>query len=351
VFNGGFSRGEGSVKIESDNIIPLGDYDFSIITRYPHLTTNVRGMEDLAKKFGIDHIDATELWWALLPFVDKRIFWYEMKFGSRVIFGNEKILSLIPIKSPKEIDLHEGISLMFNRLAGMLRWFDPEFLLTRPSKSKKERLVFEAIKGILACGDSLLILKRLYHYSYQHRLRTLRAIQKDHYLSTVSPGLVDDFEKATCFKLSPRFDEYHDPLEVWFVSRKHLLDTIIYYWQRYTRHKVKYLADFPYTFLRNSRPRFLDYMMYNHAMIKRLGSWKTALQINRSYADIARSTLFYLALSIERENINRRFLDYASSLIKTIIPAGKKLAGANNLAGKWRCVRDLADLAWSFSRK
>jgi len=274
VLHGGFARGEGSVKIESNRITPLGDYDFLIVTRYLHRAASAVGMDDVAKRLGIDHIDVEKLWWALLPFAGKRIFWYDLKFGGRVIFGDEKVLRLIPIKSSKEIDLQEGIGLMFNRLEGMLRRFDPEFLSTRPSKSEKERLVLEPIKGILACGDSLLVLRHMYHYSYQHRLSTLKAIHKDRDLSSVSPGLVDDFEKATCFKLSPHFDEYQDPLELWFVARKHLLNTIVYYWQRYTRHRIENLADFPHIFLKNSRLAFLDYLTYNHSMIKRLGSWK-----------------------------------------------------------------------------
>jgi hypothetical protein len=240
---------------------------------------------------------------------------------------------------------------MFNRLAGILRWFDPELVRTTPDRKMGERIVFEAVKGILACGDSILLLHRMYHYSYRHRLDALKRVQERYDISGISPGLLRDFEAATLFKLSPSFDKYLRPLDVWFAARDHLLNTIWHYWQKCAGHRASTREDFPRMLLELSRASLMDYLGYNHSMIRRLGSLKAMFKLRSSYADIVRSSLFCLALAIKQDRVDESFLEHASSVIRTIVPVSAGSGSASDLGEKWRYIRDRTDLAWSFCRK
>jgi len=349
---GGYSKGEGSIATEDGKVTPLGDYDLMVITRSPHLKPIRTQYDDLARRFGIDHIDISSYWIGLLPHVGKRIFWYELKFGSRVLFGNKEALQSIPILGPEEIELNEGISLMFNRLDGLLRYFDPGSRSGAPTRQAERMLIFEAVKGILACGDSFLILRRKYHYSYRMRLNALKTIASKDFPAFMrgNPRFMSDFEAATRFKLQPGFSKVRDPVGLWRTALQYLLRTIPYYWQAWIGPRDCGSPDFPARLLSRSRFRPADYLAYNLFSGARVRSFRTLLRFDRSFSDVVRASLFLLAQSIN-DDIASAEVDRAIGLVSSIMPLGKASVRSLSPREKWLFARDLIDLAWASSRR
>lgn len=352
VLMGGFSRGEGSVVKEAGRVVPLGDYDLLAITRRPHPVGTRLMAARLAPSFGIDHIDLGMFWYGLLPFVGKRIYWYELKFGSRLLFGDGRVLRRIPIRGASEIDPYEGLRLMFNRLQGMLRDFDPRFLAEPPPLSLRRRLVFESIKGVLACGDALLILRGMYHYSYRQRLLNLKRLASRSPRSLKFNGeLLRDFEEATRLKLQPAFADSDCFPRVWFAARDHLLDAIRHCWEAYSGHTADGSASFPHVFLRNSAFKLLDYLMYSRSAIVESGLSRALFRLDVSPSDVIRAALYSLASSVRPNGIDEEALNEALRLAAHMAPHARKTLRARSPIAQWLDARDIVGRAWSISRK
>jgi hypothetical protein len=92
-----------------------GDYDFLLVTKYPHISADLPDLELLRRKFRLQyHIEGHTFWKFNLRLAGKRIYWYETKFGSKVVYGNSEVLNVIPINNSADIDIRDGFSLLFN---------------------------------------------------------------------------------------------------------------------------------------------------------------------------------------------------------------------------------------------
>ena len=357
---GGYGRGEGSV-LHKKEVIPLGDYDFLLVSNLPHAGISIAGIENLQRKFSVQyHVGVNHIWRFLLPFLDRRIYWYEAKFGSALLFGDEKGLDRIPIQGSKDIDLREGISLMSNRLMGSLRVFDPRFCRHPANQEQNNHLVFQSVKAILASGDALLLLSGNYHFSYEERCRRFMKSYKNDFPEFVigNPALKADYEKATLFKLKPDFEMYPDPVKLWFKANRHLLQTLFFYTakvgleisltSRSTQDELTALSSY---LLQSSGPYLLDYLIFNRNMIRHLKSGKAILKVKQSFSAITRAALCDLALSIDEDGeINQAILDKALIRIGGVISLPKPVFKEQDPFEKWKCVRNSTLLAWKLSR-
>jgi hypothetical protein len=357
---GGYARGEGSVIVTSKGLIPLGDYDFLMVTKYPHLSLNFPELELLRRKFRVQyHIEVGNTWKLRLPFVDKQIYWYEVKFGSKLVYGNPSVLSAIPIGSSLDINLKEGFRLMFNRLMGMLRVFDPSFVEHDPTEEQKEHLIFQSVKGILACGESLLLLNGVYHYSYRKRLKKLSECFEEccSEFACIDFSFKEDFEKASRFKLSPSYDMYNDPVKLWFSARRHLLQTLVFFLAKTGQVKnINVLKkhpfeQFPTYFLSCSKPRLLDYLMFNRTAVTAFKSFKGVLNVSYAFSDIVRLAIYYLALSISGDRcVDSYLLQKSLKTLESIYPVHVKTDGSN-LKRSWKDAENAIFSAWQCSRQ
>lgn len=346
---GGYSRGEGSVAREHDGIIPLGDYDFMIITQSPAAMFRKEiPLDDLAKKFGIGHLDVSTYWQALLPYVPKRIFWYELKFGSKAVFGNPRVLDTIPLDGPKDIILSEGISLMFNRLDGLLRNFHPTYFMRPPSRLKRRIFIFETMKAILACGDSLLVLSHKYHYSYRQRVEILReTILLDHKdFLVANPKFMQEYEEATNFKLAPEFEKIKEPVNLWLTAHDYLINGVIYYLKKWTGFEADQNR-FPEVLLSLSKFGLRDFLSYNFLSGRKTKPIRTLFQVRRSFSDIVRASLFLLACSVKEGGIDPDPVDRATDILSEISNLDKRNTKDLDTFQKWVLVRDTTDRAWA----
>lgn len=355
---GGYARGEGSALLENGKVIPLGDYDFLAVTGLPHLNSHFPWLETMGREFRVQyHIGVDTIWKPLLPFLGKRIYWYEAKFGGRRLFGDEHALDVIPVSEGGEIDLTEGPSLMFNRLMGLLLVFDPELVKSSMCREEQQHLIFQSVKVILSCGESLLLLAHKYHFSYEERSRRLSKILDNHFdeMLKADPSIKDDYQKATLFKLSPDFEMYRDPVRLWFTARQHAVETLLFYVKKTnpeTNASKAGYDDFPNLPLSINKPQVLDFVKFNWNAIRHLRSLKGLKNVGTSYSDVVRTSIYYLALSIsETGDICEESLDKAMRQIECVLPTRQCISQETNLQKKWRYVRNAVHLAWTLARQ
>ena len=190
---GSFGRGEGSVLIINDKIFSINDYDLVIITKnYNDL--NLKNLRtDLARILNIRQVDISSYSLKEISKIKYSMFSYDLKYASKIIYGNLNILDLIPSMNSKKMPLIEGIRPLFLFLSSLLHSY------TSNRQLNNNQLFWncqQISKSILALSTAMLIFDRNYHPSYEERYELFKEIYKD-----------DKFKNlvswATEFKLEP----------------------------------------------------------------------------------------------------------------------------------------------------
>jgi len=190
---GGFGRGEGSIFLNNNgDIIALNDYDLLILSENQIDKNKLKTIgNELAKKIGIDAVDIGWMHPDTLKKLRPTIINYELKYGSRVVYGNKHILDDAPDFSPTDIPRSEALILMFNRIAGILG--ETSIKSTNQNASllhDERRLRIQIYKALIACGDVLLIFKRLYHHLYIERRKLFKELNCSFLLSSYEKEII-----------------------------------------------------------------------------------------------------------------------------------------------------------------
>jgi predicted nucleotidyltransferase len=201
VLLGGYGRGEGSPLIgPGDEELPFNDYDLIVVTNSldPQLKRELKTLEkSLSDEIGLP-VDLYPYLASALPKCEFSLLNYEMKYGHRVIRGDQKILDAMPNYAHDAIPLSEGTRLLINRGKLLL---DIKQRLVRPeslSKEERHRFLKFMFKVDLAFGDCALLLRGAYDLSYIVKRRRLPEIN----LSGLddSRAFVSAYSRAIDFK-------------------------------------------------------------------------------------------------------------------------------------------------------
>lgn len=201
VLLGGYGRGEGSPCISPNGEeLPFNDYDLIVVTDSldPLLKRALKTMEKtLSEKIALP-VDLYPYLASALPKCEFSLLNYEMKYGHRVIRGNEKILAAMPAYPHDAIPLSEGTRLLMNRGKLLL---DIKRRLARPeilTREERQRFIKFLFKADLAFGDCALLLREAYDLSYVIKRHRLPEID----LSGLSDprALVSAYSRAIDFK-------------------------------------------------------------------------------------------------------------------------------------------------------
>jgi len=222
---GSFGRGEAMVNLNGRELKFISDCDIIVISnKYISRKTMEKVSFEIAQKTGLETgISGIEL---SIYFMLSRIFpkiWepsidnYEMKYGSRVVYG-EDCLQKIPDFKPEDIPLWEGIRLILNRMIESLKSFSTGYLSTSASKEKERNLIFWINKIILACQDALLISIKKYHHSYKIRNDIFQEVFPAYFreLSRELPQFFSLTLQATKCRLNPDEPYSGNILDLWF---------------------------------------------------------------------------------------------------------------------------------------
>ena len=222
---GSFGRGEATVVLDDGKLEYLSDCDVIIISnRLLSKKASERLASELTRETGLEvGISGIEL---SISFMLSRIFpgiWkpsidsYEMKYGSRVIYG-ENYLDRIPDFKPEDIPAWEGIRLLLNRMMESLKSFSIDYLGANPAEKEQSKLSPWIGKIILACQDALLLSIQRYHHSYRIRNELLHKTFPEHFndLADECPQFLPLTLQAIRYRLNPDEPYSENTLGLWF---------------------------------------------------------------------------------------------------------------------------------------
>ncbi len=169
---GGFGRGEGTVINNGHKVKPVNDYDFLIVSNKIQIDAKKLGNQ-IANVLGMELVDVGIISPDKLSQLPISQWAYDLKYGSRVIFGDQNLLQLIPEFSPERIPIWEAIKLLCNRMAGILGSlrYNEESRFLAIENLRWFRVQIDHM--LIACGDASLMLSSNYHHLYQERLKRL----------------------------------------------------------------------------------------------------------------------------------------------------------------------------------
>ena len=172
ILYGGYGRNEGSMIKDGDRYIPYNDYDLLIIINNKIQNNALLQLKTkLAKDLSIRWIDISQKSSAELNKLSPSIFNYDLKYASRVIYGDDSVLNLIPSIKSSTLSLVEGEVLFITRLWTFLGCLDVNGFNIDRSDDEVRFFRNQMAKGVLAIVDILLIQKKAYHTSYKQRVQ------------------------------------------------------------------------------------------------------------------------------------------------------------------------------------
>lgn len=279
---GGFGRGEGSVKIEKDEVTPLNDFDLYAIAEKKVSEKKINQIaRRIEKKLGSKgyslekfspfdfYIDLRVLTLDQLGAVLPLIKYYEMKHASYVI-GGEDVRDIIPDFKTEDIPFSEGVRFLFNRMSHILEWRPLHF--GEVPEWQRQTLSFAITKVYLEIVTALSLIGGFYAPTYIERLKGFKKDYRRTFpgLAAKFPKLADDVEFFTNLKLEFDLEAMKDLESEWFRARTYILETSLFYCQKC--FGVRNWEDF----LERTSKKYLQ--PYLKVMIKR----KTGLKVGKA---------------------------------------------------------------------
>lgn len=221
VLIGGYGRGEGTPFIHPDGSqSPFNDYDLVVVVE--KLNRSVRekfqSMEkQLSEELGLP-VDLYPCRRTALPKCEFSLLNYEMKYGHKVVWGDEDILDAMPDYPHNGIPLSEGTRLLLNR--GKLLLDIKQRLAGPEPLTEEERIRFIKFihKVLLAFGDCALLAAGQYDVSYAVKKMRFPAIgycpDRDFivngYLKAIELKAWADFQAFTDYDVAREYQTVRD---------------------------------------------------------------------------------------------------------------------------------------------
>ncbi len=248
---GGFGKGEGSLQFIDGKPVPYNDFDLYVVTKnklsdkkLDRISMNASkkiGMGGLEiayfPKEGYDstkyfHVDVRCIPYNYLKKLMKIQRYYELKYGSQIIYGDEKVLNKIKSINPEDINVSEGLRNLFNKMHTMLLGMQKEY-----NEEERKIKVFWSYKCYISICEALLILDKKFAPFSSERSKLFSEIYKKSFpdLAKELPDLPEKVRIATNFKLRPDFDI--DAEHLWNQALRDILNVFEYYLKKISNKK------------------------------------------------------------------------------------------------------------------
>ncbi|MCX8000237.1 MAG: hypothetical protein N3A69_15005, partial [Leptospiraceae bacterium] len=208
ILTGSFGKGEAVVFEENGKLKFLSDCEVLLIP-YKWIFSRKK-LNYIEEKFYQEYGLKLEIWgftetiYFYFPSLIKpSIRLYELKYGSKVIYG-KNYLEKIPEIKPSDIPIWEGIKLLLNRMCESMKFYG----------KWDEKCVFWVDKIIIACQDALLLTTGKYSPSYTERNSIFSKLKNSFDLNCIDK-LVKFTKRATERKVKFKND-FPDPKDYWF---------------------------------------------------------------------------------------------------------------------------------------
>jgi len=278
ILGGGFSRGEGSVKLIKNKIFPLNDYDIYVITeksydekfidKIANKAANKIGYKGIAilhefkkseqkieKNFYIDLKCLTEKQLKkLLP----RLRYYELKYSTEIIYAKDKedYRNLIPSFKLNQIPFAEGAKLLLDRMSQMCCYFSAS-----KKNYDKDMLLYIIQQAYASCLTSLLLISKKYQVGYYKNMQKLLKTYKKDFpkLNKTIPDLDKRIKRLIEWKLNPN-KEIKNPEETFFQCRKDIFEVTKYFLSFYLKKEIKDIDDLSKVILKMASVYYKPYL-------------------------------------------------------------------------------------------
>lgn len=254
LLTGGFSRGEGPVKVEKGRICPYNDFDITAVCERPvskekadevavkaSKAIGLRGIEYFysfrkseQKMEDNFYVDLKAITVKQLPGLLPRIRNFELRNHSLLLYG-EDLRKRIPDYKISEIPLSEPAKILLDRMSQMTEYFSTK------GEYDEEFLTYIIQQAYAACNSALLFLSGKIRIGYSEAARIMHAsYQKDFpELAKKLPGLNDRILKYIEWKAKPDKLPQKDVSEAWFACREDLLEVSKYFFSRFTGKRIE----------------------------------------------------------------------------------------------------------------
>ncbi len=237
VLLGGYGRGEGTPFKVKGTEVPFNDYDLVVVV---NLNRNRRFSKNfsqrmqllkqsLKKQLGIT-VDLYVHCLSSLKRAECSLLNYEMQNGHRVLWGNPKVLEIMPKVSLEAVSLSEGSRLLMNRgkllldIRGRLR--DPKPL------TEQETVCFRKFlwKNHLAFGDCLLLLKKEYDVLYRLKAGRIQKYEESQEIPEAR-WMISLYQRAVAFKQRGEIELLSgtDLVEEWYRTKSYWLEFFLWF--------------------------------------------------------------------------------------------------------------------------
>jgi len=176
ILYGGYGRGEGSwVWYNNEICAPYNDYDILMILEKKIPEKIIKSIrKKLAQDIGIRWVDIGQKTPKELKKLRPSIYNYDLKYASKVIYGEEYILDQIPHIDVSKLPLEEGNILFKVRIWTFIGSLDVNGFDVSLSGDDSRFFRNQMAKAILAVVDILLLQKGAYDSSYGIRVKRLK---------------------------------------------------------------------------------------------------------------------------------------------------------------------------------
>jgi predicted nucleotidyltransferase len=341
ILTGSLSRGEGTTVREKNTVHVLSDYDLEVIVRlYDPLF--VRRIGHLEKKSPLN------VKIGVLPVFSlknlKLIQMYELKKKGVVLLGDKNVLNLIPLETPSDIPLLEGIRRLLNGIMEMVEALIYETMTGNMSRSQSLKICYSSSKAYLACCSALLTLIGEYRPTYRERCKVFNDVFRSKFkrLNETFPDFPEKVQRALNLKLQPEISEFKNSLEELFNTKDYILTTLEYYLSQYLLEKQSDL----FTSLEKLKtlpiqPMFNFYYALNLILfLKKVPPLKSFFTVPMIHTQIS---AVYLMYSIHKDgSIDLEMLQTARNFINKIYPT-------KGIPLDWNALREITIKTWKIA--
>lgn len=200
VLYGSYGRGEGAWYAEADGKPrPYNDYDFCIVGPEKLPPQELAALRrEIEKATGLRWIDVTQLSPVELRVLPPLIRNYDLKYAARVVYGDARVLDLIPAIDSAALTSKDVEILYFTRLYTLLGSLGAAGVDAPLAGDASRFFRNQMAKAILAVVDVLLLARRAYDASYHRRVARVAELYSD------KSGVISLSRWALAEKLEPR---------------------------------------------------------------------------------------------------------------------------------------------------
>ena len=175
---GSLGRNEGALVESEHGIISLyNDLDLLFVVQKPLLSLYLEELADtLKKELSVEWIDISQKSISNIRRLRTNIFTYDLRHGSRQIYGDIELKDEIPSFQKSSLTLKDAEVLYYTRLWTFMGSVPTDGFTVQLSKGELMFFKYQMAKAVLAVVDSILLRHKMYSVSYSNRVNTISKI-------------------------------------------------------------------------------------------------------------------------------------------------------------------------------